>query len=57
VQKAGLEPRGGCSPEIVALDETVIKIDGEQVWLAGAVVPSTPEFSTLGLYQSKYGDD
>ena len=53
VLKADLEPRGGCSPEKVALDETVVKIDGEQFWLVGAVEPSTNRILHVGLYASR----
>jgi len=38
VQKADLEPRGGGrNPEKIALDKTVVKIDGENHWLFAAV--------------------
>lgn len=53
VKKADLEPRGGCSPEKVALDETVIKIDGERHWLVGAVEPSTNRILHVGLYANR----
>jgi transposase-like protein len=53
VQKADLEPRGGCSPDKVALDETVVKIDGEQFWLVGAVDPATNRILHVGIYASR----
>ena len=41
VQKAELEPLDGREPALIALDETVVKIDGEQYWLYMAVEPET----------------
>jgi hypothetical protein len=53
VQKADLEPRGGCYPEKVALDETVVKVEGEQYWFVAAVEPSTNRILDAGLYSHK----
>lgn len=39
VQEDALDPWGGCSSENVALDEPIVKIDGEQFWVVGAVAP------------------
>jgi transposase-like protein len=54
VKNTDLEPRGGCSPDTVALDKTVFKIHGEQFWLVGAVVPSTTRILHVGLYTNRY---
>jgi len=53
VQKADLEPREGCNPEQVALDETVVKVDGERFWLYGAVDPVSGRILHVGLYPSR----
>ena len=37
VQKADLQPADNASPDHVALDETVIRINGQQFWLYAAV--------------------
>ena len=41
VQKADLEPRGGRAPAQIALDETVVKVNGDRFWLMAAVEPDT----------------
>jgi len=41
VHKANLQPESGRSPNHVAVDETVIRLDGEQYWLYAAVDPET----------------
>ncbi len=43
VQKADLQPTDGRSPNHVALDETVIRINDEQFWLY-AVLRTAPPF-------------
>ena len=53
VKKADLEPRGGRSPEKVALDETIIKVDGERFWFFAAVDPETNDFLHVGLYSHR----
>lgn len=53
VQKADLEPRGGRNPVKIALDETVVKIDGEQYWFFAAVEPETNIFLHVGLYPTR----
>ncbi|WP_257300915.1 IS6 family transposase [Haloarchaeobius sp. FL176] len=50
VQKAGLQPASDASPDQVALDETVIRINGQQFWLYAAVDPETNEFLHLRLF-------
>jgi transposase-like protein len=43
VHKADLQPESGRSPDHVAVDETVIRIDGEKFWLYAAVDPGSNE--------------
>jgi putative transposase len=53
VQKADLEPRGGRDPDKIALDETVVKVNGEQFWLVAAVEPATNVILHVRLYPSR----
>ena len=53
VQKADLEPRGGRTPAQIALDETVVKVNGERFWLIAAVDPDTNIILHVGLYPSR----
>ena len=50
VKRSNLEPRTGRSPEKIALDETVVKIDGERHWLFAAVDPETNVILHVGVY-------
>jgi len=43
VHKADLQPESGHSPDHVAVDETVIQLNGQQYWLYAAVDPETNE--------------
>ncbi|TMT87367.1 IS6 family transposase [Haloterrigena sp. H1] len=43
VHKADLQPEEGQSPDHVAVDETVIRLNDEQYWLYAAVDPETNE--------------
>ncbi|WP_323677925.1 IS6 family transposase [Halorubellus sp. PRR65] len=43
VHKAELQPEDGHSPDHVAVDETVIRLNDEQYWLYAAVDPETNE--------------
>jgi putative transposase len=43
VHKADLQPESGRSPDHVAVDETVIRLNNEQYWLYAAVNPDTNE--------------
>jgi putative transposase len=43
VHKAELQPESGRSPDQVAVDETVIRIENEQYWLYAAVDPDSNE--------------
>jgi transposase-like protein len=53
VQKAELEPAGGCSPEQIALDETVIKVNGERFWIYAAVDPATNRILHCRLFTTR----
>lgn len=50
MRKADLEPAGGKSPDHVAIDETVIRLDNQRFWLYAAVDPATNEFLHVRLY-------
>jgi len=50
VQKADLQPADDASPDHVALDETVIRINGQQFWLYAAVDPDTNNFLHIRLF-------
>jgi putative transposase len=54
VQKADLEPAGGCAPKQIALDETVIKVNGERFWIYAAVDPATNQILHWRLYPARY---
>lgn len=56
IQKADLEPRVARQPDKIALDETVIKIDGERFWFFAAVEPETNKFPHVGLYVHRTED-
>ncbi|WP_121823450.1 IS6 family transposase [Halostella salina] len=43
VHKADLQPEDGHSPDHIAVDETVIRLNDEQYWLYAAVDPKTNE--------------
>jgi len=49
VQKANLQPTEGKSPDHVAVDETVIRIDDQRYWLYAAVDTETNEFLHVKL--------
>jgi putative transposase len=50
VQKADLQPADDASPDHVALDETVIRINGQQFWLYAAVDPDMNRFLHIRLF-------
>jgi len=50
VQKADLQPANNASPDQPAVDETVIRINGQQFWLYAAVNPESNEFLHLRLF-------
>ncbi|MFW5958798.1 MAG: IS6 family transposase, partial [Natronomonas sp.] len=53
VQKCDLEPAGGCQPDQVALDETVVKVNGERFWLFGAVDPETGRILHVRMFPNR----
>lgn len=53
VQKAGLQPTEGKSPDRVAVDETVIQINDQRYWLYAAVNPDRNEFLHVKLGTSQ----
>jgi len=50
VQKADLQPADDASPDHVALDKTVIRINGQQFWPYAAVNPETNNFLHVRLF-------
>jgi len=50
VQKADLQPTSDASPDHIAVDETVIRIDGQQYWLYAAVNPNSNKFLHIRLF-------
>ncbi|MBV0926238.1 IS6 family transposase [Halomicroarcula limicola] len=52
VQKADLQPESGRSPNQIALDETVIRINDEQFWLYAAADPQTNQLLHVRLFST-----
>jgi putative transposase len=52
VQKADLQPASGTSPNQVAVDEAVIRINDQQYWLYAAVNPETNEPLHVRLFST-----
>jgi putative transposase len=52
VQKADLQPVSGKSPNQIAVDETVIRINDQQFWLYAAANPETNEILHLRLFST-----
>jgi putative transposase len=52
VQKADLQPDSGRSPNQVALNETVIRINDQQFWLYAAGDPATNELLHVRLFST-----
>jgi len=52
VQKADLQPSAGQSPNQIALDETVIRINDQQFWLYAAGDPETNELLHVRLFST-----
>jgi putative transposase len=52
VQKADLQPESGKSPNQIALDETVIRINDQQFWLYAAADPETNELLHVRLFST-----
>ena len=51
VQKADLQPASDASPDHIALDGTVIRVNGRQYWLYAAVDPETKKFLHIPYFQ------
>lgn len=54
MQKAGLQPTEGKSPDHIPVNETVIQVDAQRYWLYAAADPVTNEFlhAKLGTMQN-----
>jgi putative transposase len=52
VQKADLQPESGKSPNQIALDETVIRINNQQFWLYAAADPQSNELLHVRLFST-----
>ena len=52
IQKADLQPRSGRSPNQIALDETVIRINDQQFWLYAAANPQTNQLLHVRLFST-----
>jgi len=52
VQKADLQPESGQSPNQIALDETVIRINDQQFWLYAAADPETNDVLHVRLFST-----
>jgi putative transposase len=52
VQKADLQPDSGQSPNQIALDETVIRINDQQFWLYAAADPATNDLLHVRLFST-----
>jgi putative transposase len=52
VQKADLQPESGRSPNQIALDETVIRINDQQFWLYAAGDPETNKLLYVRLFST-----
>lgn len=50
VHKAGLKPTGTATPTEIALDETVIRVNGRRCWLSAAVDVDTNQFLHVRLF-------
>jgi len=51
--KTDLEPRENIKPDKIALDETVVKVNGERYWLYGAVDVETGKALHVELYPAR----
>jgi putative transposase len=52
VQKANLQPESGKSPNQIALDETVIRINDQQFWLYAAADPQSNKLLHVRLFST-----
>ena len=53
VQKADLQPAPDTTPNQIAVDETVIRVNGNREWLYTAVDPATNELLHVRLFQAR----
>ena len=53
VKQTDLEPRDGRRPAKIALDETVVKVNGKLHWLFAAVDPVTNVILHVGVYTTR----
>ncbi|WP_380674660.1 IS6 family transposase [Salinigranum sp. GCM10025319] len=53
VRKADLQPDSDVSPNQIAVDETVIRVNGQRHWLFAAVDPDTNQFLHVRLFQTR----
>jgi transposase-like protein len=53
IQKADLQPTGGHSPNYVAVDETVIRVNDQRYWLFAAVDPDTNRLLHVRLFPTR----
>ena len=53
VRKANLQPDSDADPNQIAVDETVIRVNGERYWLYAAVDPESNQFLHVRLFQTR----
>jgi putative transposase len=53
VRKADLQPDSNVEPNQIAVDETVIRVNGQRHWLFAAVDPDTNQFLHVRLFQTR----
>ncbi|WP_380676233.1 IS6 family transposase [Salinigranum sp. GCM10025319] len=53
VQKADLQPDSDAEPTQIAVDETVIRVNGQRHWLYAVVDPDTNQFLHVRLFQTR----
>jgi transposase-like protein len=53
VRKVDLQPDSDVSPNQIAVDETVIRVNGQRHWLYAAVDPATNQFLHVRLFQTR----
>jgi len=53
VQKADLQPDSDVEPNQIAVDEPVIRVNGQRHWLYAAVDPDTNKFLHVRLFQTR----
>jgi len=53
MQKADLQPASNANPNHIALDETVIQVNGQRHWLYAAVDPNSNELLHVRLFHTR----